>query len=185
MKKSIASLVLVVTSTPVLCADATAPVVDRLVACVDVQDTRQRLACFDREIAPLARSRTAVTPAPAQSVPPVVRTAPTPTAPAPAPAPAPASAQFGQEQLSLKDKPPATAGEQLLHARIASIRPTGNGAWLVSLDNGQGWRHEDQHLGSYLREGEAVTIEKATLGSYRLTRDAGGAKNWIRVKRVR
>jgi hypothetical protein len=55
----------------------------------------------------------------------------------------------------------------------------------VTLDNGQTWRHEDQHLGSYLKEGQTVTIRKGSLGSYRLTQDEGASRNWIRVTRVR
>ena len=62
-------------------------------------------------------------------------------------------------------------------SRVTSLVP--------SLDNGQTWRHEDQTLGAYLKEGEAITIRKGTLGSYRLSRDDGDAKNWIRVSRVR
>jgi hypothetical protein len=189
MKKSVAYLVLAAVSTPALAADTTAPVVEKLLSCTDVRDSRERLACFDREIAPLAKAKTALTPAP------VVRSsAPTPVAPpSPAPAPAPAApatsppppASFGSEQLASKDRPPAKEEDQILHARIVSLRKVNVGAYLVTLDNGQAWRHEDEVQGSYLREGEAVTITKATLSTYRLTRDAGNAKNWIRITRVR
>jgi hypothetical protein len=78
-----------------------------------------------------------------------------------------------------------TEENQVLHSRIVSLHQTGQGTYVVALDNGQAWRHENEHLGSYLREGELVTIRKAALGSYRLTRDEGDAKNWIRVTRVR
>jgi hypothetical protein len=57
--------------------------------------------------------------------------------------------------------------------------------FIVYLDNGQAWKHQDVVLGEYLREGEAITISRAALGSYRLTRDAGKSKNWIRVTRIR
>jgi hypothetical protein len=179
MKKSVACLVLAAVSAPALAADATAPVFEKLVSCTDVRDSRERLACFDREIAPLAKAKTAVTPAP------VVRSnAPTPVAP-PSPAPAPPPASFGAEQLAGKDRPPAKEEDQILHAHIVSLRKVNVGAYLVTLDNGQAWRHEDEVQGSYLREGEAVTITKGTLATYRLTRDAGNARNWIRVNRVR
>lgn len=171
---------------------------DRLVDCTAVQDAAARLACFDREIVPFARSRVAsAAPAPnaappsqARSTPPpVARTvAPAPVSPPPASAPvAPAAAaapSLGAEQLEStrrrRDKEEAPS----LTARITTLREAG-GAYVVTLDNGQIWRHENQHLGSYLRQGEAVTIRKATLGSYRLTRDAGDSKDWIRVTRVR
>ena len=61
-----------------------------------------------------------------------------------------------------------------------------SGYLAVHLDNGQVWRHENAHLGSYLRQGEAVTITRVDgVGGYRLTRDAGRDKDWIRVTRVR
>lgn len=75
--------------------------------------------------------------------------------------------------------------EEALHARITEMRRSGSSAFLVTLDNGQVWRHENETQGEYLRIGEPVTITKAALGSYRLTRDAGAAKNWIRVTRIR
>jgi hypothetical protein len=56
---------------------------------------------------------------------------------------------------------------------------------VITLDNGQAWRHDNETLGEYLRKGEAVTISKGLMGTYRLTRDAGAAKNWIRVARIR
>jgi hypothetical protein len=61
----------------------------------------------------------------------------------------------------------------------------GSSEFILYLDNGQAWRHQDQVLGEYLRQGEAITISRAALGSYRLTRDAGSTKNWIRVTRIR
>ena len=193
MKNAVASLVLVVATAPALAADASGPAIDKLVACADLTDSLQRLVCFDREIAPLksrTRARAAPAPSPAPAAapampapvapPPAVAVAPAPTPPAPTSAPA----SFGQEQLSSKARPAATAEEQALHARITTIRGSG-AAFVVSLDNGQTWRHEDLTLGAYLKEGEAVTIRKGTLGSYRLTRDDGDSKNWIRVTRVR
>lgn len=166
--------------------------IDRLAACAEVADTRQRLACFDREIAPFKRA-----PASAGVIPPATapRTAgPTPLpAPAPVPVPAPTAAprqapatapSLGQEQLPRESRPPVAEEEQTLHATISSLRKAG-AAFTVTLDNGQTWRHENATLGAYLREGDAITISKGSFGSYRLTRDAGDEKNWIRVTRVR
>jgi len=74
-----------------------------------------------------------------------------------------------------------------MHASLSSQKELGSSrTYNLFLDNGQVWRHENSHLGSYLREGEAITITKASgLGAYRLTRDAGSPKDWIRVTRVR
>jgi hypothetical protein len=186
MKKPLLTLALAAACTPAWSA-APAPALDGLIACADVQDTQQRLACFDREIAPLARAARTTAPASA-----AVARAPAPAA-APTPAPATGSTasskadkpSFGQEQLRAKERPAAPEEEPALHAQIATLRETAPGTWLVALDNGQTWRHEDSQLGAYLRVGEAVTIRKSTLGAYRMTRDAGQARDWIRVTRVR
>jgi hypothetical protein len=192
MKKTAVSLLMLSASLPAISADADAPLVDRLIVCTAVTDTAQRLACFDREMAPLAQSRSSVASRPPTAAPTAPRPpATTPVAPSVAQSPpaassvpAPASS-FGKEQLGVNDKSPVPKNEQALHARIASLRQVNANAWAVTLDNGQVWRHEDVTLGAYLRDGEAVTITKAALGAYRLSRDAGNSKDWIRVKRIR
>ncbi len=163
---------------------------DRLVACGAETDQARRLACFDREIAPFR------TPAPPSPVAPAQGAASPPAPPAPAvqrpaappapivQAPAPRAAELGEEQLKGKARPPSTENVDL-RAHITALRQVEGGTSSVTLDNGQIWKHEDSVLGSYLRVGDAVTIRKGTLGSYRLTRDEGDDKNWIRATRVR
>jgi hypothetical protein len=182
MKKSVISFVLVTACVPALPAQSDT---ERLVGCADIQNSRDRLACFDREVAPLvsARSRPAPLPAPAAAPAPVAAT-PAPAAPAPV-APSPAVRSFGEEQLQRKDRIPDPEDQLTLHAKIERIRTVTASDFIVYLDNGQAWRHQDINLGSYLRVGEAITISRGTLGSYRLTRDAGNSKNWIRVSRIR
>jgi hypothetical protein len=169
--KKIASLVLAAISYPALTAENA---VDRLVNCVDVKDSRDRLACFDREVAPLANARPRPV-VPERPQPQVVQSPPI----------APAPRTFGEEQLQPKARPAETADDQTLHARIERLRKVTASDFIVYLDNGQAWKHQDVALGEYLREGEAITISRAALGSYRLTRDAGKSKNWIRVTRIR
>lgn len=132
------------------------PLEDRLVQCWQIEKPDDRLACFDREAAPLARARAARSTA---------ATAPPVAAPAP-PEAAPQDAQ-------------------IVHARITELRRSGMASYQVLLDNGQSWQHENEYLGQYLQKGEAVTITRAAMGNYRLTRDAGKSKDWIRVTRVR
>lgn len=163
MKRPVISLVLAAACTPAWPADAPAPALTKLVACTALQDAQQRLGCFDREIALFAR--------------------PVPVVPATAPEPTPPS--LGQEQLAPKLRPTEAVEEQVLHATVSSQRETAPGIYAVVLDNGQTWRHEDEAQGSFLRAGDAVTIRKGSFGSYRLTRDAGKSKNWIRVVRIR
>jgi len=194
MNKRVLSLVLAMASAQALPAATPAANIDAVVDCADVKDSRERLACFDREVAPLARARSAGTPlvavapvavAPAPAAPVPAPRTPTPATPTVAPAATAPQSSFGQEQLAPKLKQPVPAEEQSLHARITALRKVGSGMFLVTLDNGQTWRHENEYLGAYLREGDAITISKAALGSYRLSRDAGDAKNWIRVNRIR
>jgi hypothetical protein len=177
MKKSIVVMVVFAASSA-LQAGAASLSLDQLVACAGITDSSARLACYDREVAPMARQVSGPTQAPA----PVVR-APTPAAPPPV-AP-PVAPSFGQEQLAPEKRPAAREEDKTLHARLESQRTVGPGLFNLYLDNGQVWRHEDQVLGPYLRDGEAITIEKGALGSYKLSRDAGKSRNWIRVTRVR
>lgn len=189
MKKPVVCVALAVISASALSADSLSQV-DRIVNCAVFKDAQERLVCFDREVEALARARLAA-PASAASPSPA---APLPMAPAtvlPGPLPAaPAvvvasSSTFGQEQLDAKRQPVNPAADQVLHARITALRTAGSVNFLVTLDNGQVWRHENSIQGAYLRVGEAITIGKGALGSYRMTRDAGDEKNWIRVARVR
>jgi hypothetical protein len=189
LKKSMVCLVLTLAPVPLLAGEA-APVLDRLVDCTDLKSSRDRLACFDQEIAPLARARSSAIPPPVGAIAPRQQAAPPTPSPASAPAissapAAPPAATFGSEQLATKRQPSAEEDEIALHARIADLRAGGAGTFVVALDNGQSWRHENSMLGEYLRKGEAITISKGALGTYRLTRDAGAAKNWIRVTRIR
>jgi len=170
---------------------------DQLVACAAITESSARLACYDREVAPLARqiagptrpANVAAPVAPAVAAPPAAPPA-APAAPAvPAPpaarAPAATPSTFGQEQLAVQARPAAREEERTLHARLTSQSPAGGGNFNLYLDNGQVWRHQDLVQGPYLKDGDAITIEKGALGSYKLSRDAGKARNWIRVTRVR
>lgn len=97
----------------------------------------------------------------------------------------PSAASFGDEKLSNKARPDLPEEERQLQAHISSVRSLPPDAYLVTLDNGQSWRHENMRQAEFLKVGDAITITRASLGTYRLTRDAGDAKNWIRVTRVR
>jgi hypothetical protein len=183
MRKPIATLFMALAAAPAWTADSPAAAVEKIVACADIQSAVARLDCFDREVAPFTRRPTGST----------ARATPTPM-PAPIPAPIPPDTpivssapvtrpSFGEEQLAPEHR--REASEQSLQATITSLRAVGATTFLVTLDNGQVWRHEDAHLGSFLRVGEAITVRKGSLGSYRLTRDAGATRNWIRITRVR
>jgi len=186
MRNPVASLVLATCAVAAGAAEP-APPAERLLACADLADQSARLACFDREVAPLVRARREPqTRAPAPSVAAPVaapRAASTPPV-APAPAAAAATPAFGSEQLKPIEKGSA-ASTEILHARITASTRGGQGTYLVTLDNGQVWRHEEGSQMEYLKVGEAVTITRAALGSYRLTIDSLNSGKWVRVSRVR
>jgi hypothetical protein len=68
---------------------------------------------------------------------------------------------------------------------ITDIHSLGQSIYMISLANGQVWRQEGSSLTSFFRNGYDVQIEKATLGSYRMSTPQTGTKNWVRVTRVR
>jgi hypothetical protein len=189
MKKSIA-LMAMAASLPVFGAQPAAT--DPVQACAEIIDSTARLACFDRAASGAARPAQAglagagtqqspPSPSPLQtpSLPPTTGSSPPNGDVAPAAARPP---DFGDEQFAQRRD---GASAEVLRARIAKSQGLGGGRYLITLDNGQAWRHESASMAEQLREGEAVSIRKATLGSYRLTLDAGKAKNWVRVSRVR
>jgi hypothetical protein len=185
MKTTLISLVAGSLAAAAVSAGAAAAEVDGLLACSRISDSAPRLQCFDRAVAPLVQQASnGQAPAPAAT--PTRPTAPPPTV-TPAPARPPVAAvtppELGQEQLKSSVKPARET--ETLTARIASLGKGAQGTYLVTLDNGQVWRHEQGAQGEYLKVGDSVTIGRAALGSYRLTRDAGKSKNWIRVSRVR
>ena len=151
---------------------------DRLLDCANIETDNERLACFDRGV----QSIRGAAPTKAAALP--SSPAPRDTSTSPSPGTSSTSGQdFGEEQLGRRDESDKPA--KALQARIASTRSGGQGTYLVTLDNGQVWRHESGRMAQYLGPGEAVTITGAALGSYRLTRDAGKSKDWVRVTRVR
>lgn len=182
MRRALASLFFATTAASLGAAQPPAP---GILACTELADASARLACFDRELAPFVRERRDVPAAPPPASPPpapppVSADVATPRAPSP-----PADSAFAQEQLKPQDRPAPPAEAATLRGRITAHRRGGQGTYLVTLDNGQVWRHEEGSQVDYLKVGAAVTITRAALGSYRLTLDGGSARNWVRVSRVR
>lgn len=131
---------------------------DRVLACADITNAVARLECFDRSVA---------------------------AARAPATSAAPVVAPSTVEVLPKEQEKPQARAEDTVQAHITGARKASGGLYLIMLDNGQTWRHEQGSMEPYLKVGEAVTIRRGTLGSYRLTLDSGNAKNWVRVTRIR
>jgi Neuraminidase (sialidase) len=92
---------------------------------------------------------------------------------------------LGEEQLKARNQAQVAPEQASLQGRITDARRGAQGTYLLTLDNGQVWRHEQGSMADYLRPGETVTITRASMGSYRLTLDSGSKKNWVRVTRLR
>lgn len=167
---------LVSATLPALAAGAGEPTKDqgRIIACSEIADAATRLACFDAESKRLGAATGTKTDTPA---PPSAGGSATGSGTTSLPS-------LGEEQLRRNDSS-AEREEQSLQAKIAETRRGSGGLYYVTLDNGQMWRHEEGSMAPYLRKGAAVTITSASLGSYRMTLDAGSSKNWVRVTRIR
>ncbi|HEV7633199.1 MAG TPA: hypothetical protein VGO41_09445 [Steroidobacteraceae bacterium] len=155
-------------------------------ACSRLQDSLQRLVCYDREFAVLdAAAGTAA--APAAPIPAAAVAAPASAAStsAASTSAAPVAAQFGDELVSRKTRPAKGSTEASLTAGVTALREDQRGTWVISLDNGQVWRQQEVGMPFPLRTGETVRIDKGVLGSYMLTRVVEGWTRWIRVTRVK
>ena len=208
MNKPLLTLALTLSCTAAGAASPPATLPASVAACLRVTDASERLNCYDQAVAALlpapanpspAGNTVAATPArpaasaPAVPAPPATPATPKTTPPSPvaaatpppaAPAAPAAAASFGQEQLSGKQRPPANPADLTLHATVTALATPLPDTYRVTLDNGQVWKQLDSSLGFSLKVGDAVTLGKGAMGSYRLWRDADGPKAWVRVTRL-
>jgi hypothetical protein len=68
-----------------------------------------------------------------------------------------------------------------IEATVTDVRESASNKLTVTLDNGQVWRQLDNKT-LRLKNGEAVIVRKASLGSFLLEKESGSRS--IRVKRV-
>lgn len=162
-----------------------------LLACRDIADSAARLACFDREAAALARSRSVSVPAP---TPPVATTSPAaPAFAAPAGAPAaaapaatppehPAPALSPQQQFGLPEHAVAAkevaagtraADATKIEAHLVQIAAGADGRFVFTLNNDQVWKQLLAEGDLLAKPGELVTISRGWLGSYWLQAKSG------------
>lgn len=69
-----------------------------------------------------------------------------------------------------------------IRARVAALRPAGNGQRLLTLDNGQAWLLVENSSRGRFDPGDEVVVRKAALGSFML--EASDGAN-LRARRVR
>ena len=128
-------------------------------SCASVTDMSSRLACFDQAVKPFletAPSTGAAVPNAAVPRPAVAANAATASSPAVAPGAAAATNRPGSP-------------DELKHltARIVSVESSRDGK-VIRLDNGQVWQQvqaQDASADVNLRAGDAITIDKGTLGT--------------------
>lgn len=167
---------------------AKADIHQSLLDCKQLTDNSARLSCYDRLAATfVSQEASAVVSVPGTAVP---GTAAEAVAPASAPAavtsvvatPATATpsaeviaADFGKTQSRPSDQ------VEQLQATVKSLSRNKMRKLLITLENGHTWRQtEDDSI--QLKAGDSVTIEKASFGSFLLSKT--GTNRKVRVKRV-
>lgn len=176
--------------TAVMAAAVSTPVAARglpadLLACRDIADADERLACYDRAVerpkeaeaggAPATRSAesgTAATPAPRAG-----GAAETGTLPS-------AEELFGRDPEAIQREVDRATGREALQqiaGEVVELVEIAPDRIAVKLDNGQIWRQTVPGR-FFLREGHEVEVRRASLGSYMLSR--AGSNRSIRVERA-
>ncbi len=166
------------------------PLQDELGVCRGLTDDEARLECYD---AAVDRSKTSGAGSPAAAT--AAAAAPASAEPAPSATAAVATSaagttnQIDQEDLFGKSSEDvqrtveaATGAERLdsLTATVTKLQKLGYDKVLITLDNGQVWKQVDASS-LRLRVGDAVDIERASLGSFMLRKQ--GSKRSMRVSR--
>jgi hypothetical protein len=148
---------------PTLSAAAEAPKVDsaRFAHCAAMTAADERLACYDS----LAMRRSVAPPAPA--APQAAGSADGGAASPPhAPIATPAVAAAQPQSFGLSEHKVAPAGPDSIHAIVTQVTENAQGNVSVRLDNGQSWSLNEP--GASLKQGDAVAIKHASLGSFLL-----------------
>lgn len=134
---------------------------DALLQCRQVESIEERVACYDRYV-DSTHPKDAVT---AVRIP-------------------DAQSLFGEHDSEAKQiVAEALSIEQIdqVLAEVANVSRSASRKLVVTLENGQVWQQVDSQA-LHLKEGDAVVIRKASLGSYRLEKESGSRR--IRVRRL-
>jgi hypothetical protein len=138
-------------------------------SCGQVTDDKERLACFDHELA-LQKSRK-------PTAPPVVIRA---TPPAPELTPEQAMGLTPAKILQIQGGPSATKLDKL-SVKIQRVSTNGAGREVFSLDNGQVWAEVEPDSKFTVQAGDTVVISRGALDSYFMS---AGAHMSTRVRRA-
>lgn len=143
----------------VLSSSAKADIQQSMLSCTTLTDNTLRLACYDKLGASL---KTATVREPSA----VIAPAAIPTAVI--------EADFGKPKVSPSDAIDALSGT------VKTVSTTHAKRLIITLENAQVWRQTDNSVFD-VAAGDAVTIEKASFGSFLLRK--AGSNRTIRVKR--
>jgi hypothetical protein len=160
-------------------AQGTAVPLDRLMACARIDDDRERLACFDGEVA--SRSLEAKRLAGERAEAAKVREAEAAAAAAAAAKAAEAEKKqrFGGEALG---EGPEGRVESIDAAIVETFLDRAK-LLVFLLDNGHVWRQTDGIFKTLLKPGEKVVVKRSRLGGYMLEIPARGRS--VPVRRIR
>jgi hypothetical protein len=149
-------------SLPTLAADSSTSVPPAFLTCYGIQQTGERLACYDRAVEYLRQSDEKV------------------AAPS-------AETSFGLQGRTgepRKNDAASAKPEQTesVTARVSAVVDSRGGLKIITLDNGQTWRQLTSSNSGFLDVGDEVTVNRAALGSF-LMHVPNGAP--LRVRRVK
>lgn len=167
-------------------ASAQADIHQSLLDCKQLTDNSARLSCYDRLAATFgsqaASAGVAVSGAavPGAVAPEAAAPASAPAAVVATPATATPSAEVIEADFGKTQSRPSDQVEQL-QATVKSLSRNKMRKLIITLENGHTWRQtEDDSI--QLKAGDSVTIEKASFGSFLLSKT--GTNRKVRVKRV-
>lgn len=141
-------------------AQAAEPLPPQLEPCVSLRRDAERLACYDKAIANMLSGDEKAAPASAENM-------------------------FGANSGNAPVAPAADVKREELRqisGKVTSLRRTDDGMIVLELDNGQVWRQQDSGIHLMVSAGDTVTIQRASLGTFRLADKTG---RFARFKRVR
>ena len=161
---SFACLTVMLCSTACIADSAGNPLPEALRTCASIKRSSERLACYDRTVEQLSATADGS---------PDATFKPSP------------EAMFGTTASKPQDASTALPEREELSAvaaRITSLKTDAEGMNVLDLDNGQTWRQISGSKALLLKEGDAVTITRAALNSFRLSTPSGRI---AKVKRIR
>jgi hypothetical protein len=179
------------------CAGGTAtPTLAATHECAAIDDSLQRLMCYDRAF-PRDQARPAAATAPdalpstseAPAVPSIPGAAVGASATATtAASQTPGTSQFGftdaeVKRAAKKKEDPSSKGSErdAIQATVKEVKRRKTGEFIATFEDGQVWAQAEVESKARIRPGDTVTIRRASLGSYMLITTAGVG---TRVRRV-